>query len=183
MAHEASGRWNLTKSLLQTVLFWTLFLIVLPFLIYEVESRIALRQWRFAGEVSFTAGIILFLPASCLGLWSCTTMALIGRGTPLPLDSPRELVIAGPYQYVRNPMAVAGISQGIAVGLLCGSPAILLYALIGAPTWHIFVRPLEEQDLEERFGDAYRTYRRRVSCWMPRFNNAENTDIDETTEV
>jgi len=30
------------------------------------------------------------------------------------------------------------------------------------------VRPLEEVDLEERFGADYRRYRDSVRCWIPR---------------
>jgi protein-S-isoprenylcysteine O-methyltransferase Ste14 len=36
------------------------------------------------------------------------------------------LVIAGPYRYVRNPMAVAGILQGIAVGWYLGSVSVII---------------------------------------------------------
>jgi protein-S-isoprenylcysteine O-methyltransferase Ste14 len=61
-------------------------------------------------------------------------------------------VLAGPYRHVRNPMAVAGIAQGVAVALWLGSWAVLLYAVSGALLWHMAIRSAEERDLAERFG-------------------------------
>lgn len=65
-------------------------------------------------------------------------------------------------------MAVAGILQGVAVGLLLSSWLVVAYALCGAALWHAFVRRIEEDDLERRFGEEYRRYRARVRCWWPR---------------
>ena len=56
------------------------------------------------------------------------TMALIGEGTPLPAETARKLVVAGPYRYVRNPMAVAGVIQTASIGLLFGSWMVVVLA-------------------------------------------------------
>jgi len=92
----------------------------------------------------------------------------LGKGTPLPLDCPNQLVIKGPYKFVRNPMAVAGIGQGVSVGVIFGSYLVIIYALSGAFLWHLLVRPIEEKDLEERFGKAYLDYKLNTRCWIPR---------------
>ena len=81
---------------------------------------------------------------------------------------PRELVVAGAYRYIRNPMVVAGLAQGVAVGLLAGSIPIIIYSLLGAPVWGAIARPWEETDLEKRFGASFRDYRSKVRCWVPR---------------
>ena len=94
-------------------------------------------------------------------------MAGRGDGTPLPLDSPRRLVVSGPYSYVRNPMAIAGLGQGITVGLWMGSAFVVAYALIGTWIWQSLVRPVEEEDLLRHFGSAYEEYRHQVRCWCP----------------
>src|SRR5207253_638214 len=75
-------------------------------------------------------------------------MARHGEGTPLPLDGPRRLVLAGPYGYVRNPMAIAGLGQGLCVGVGTGSWLVVAYALLGSAIWNWIVRPSEEEDLE-----------------------------------
>jgi protein-S-isoprenylcysteine O-methyltransferase Ste14 len=94
-------------------------------------------------------------------------LAVRGRGTPLPLVSTRHLVVSGPYRHVRNPMAIAGILQGIAVAMWLGSWLVLVYSALGAVVWHTLVRPAEERDLRARFGTAYTKYRDSVPLWLP----------------
>ncbi|MFP7833412.1 hypothetical protein [Marisediminicola sp. LYQ134] len=45
----------------------------------------------------------------------------------------------------------------------------MLYAVAGSLVWNYVIRPLEETDLERRFGDDFRRYRERVRCWVPSF--------------
>ncbi len=110
-----------------------------------------------------------------LAYTSAAFMVVKGQGTPLPADCPRELVIAGPYRYVRNPMAMGSFAQDVAVGLFLGSPLVTLYALVGPVGWNYFVRPWEELDLERRFGEAYVRYREGVRCWVPRVKGYERS--------
>jgi acetyl esterase len=150
----------------QIVVFWGFFLIVVPLLISFLEQRwgVGVDAPWFVGVVG---GVILTL-ASALGIWAAVTMSTLGKGTPLPAAMPTALVIAGPYRWVRNPMAVAGIVQGAAVGLMLSSWLVVVYALIGSVVWNYAVRPHEEADLEKRFGDGFRRYRDAVRCWIPR---------------
>ncbi|RUQ98213.1 methyltransferase family protein [Labedella endophytica] len=150
----------------QIVLFWGLFLVVFPLVIVFLE-----RRWQLDVDVPVAVPIlggVLLAAASALGIWSAITMSTIGEGTPLPSATARNLVIAGPYRFVRNPMAVAGIAQGAAVGLVAGSWLVVIYAVAGSFVWNELVRPIEEADLEARFGAEYGAYRDRVACWVPR---------------
>ncbi|WP_342777445.1 isoprenylcysteine carboxylmethyltransferase family protein [Klugiella xanthotipulae] len=165
-ARPAGTLRHLGRTGRQIVVFWGLCLGVIPLLITFLE-----RRWGLAIAVPLaltTAGIALFLIASALGIWSAVTMSTRGEGTPLPAAMPHRLVVAGPYRYVRNPMAVAGIAQGVAVGLSAGSWLVVIYALCGSLVWNWVIRPREEADLEARFGNEYRDYRDRVFCWVPR---------------
>ena len=159
----ASTRWILLKTVLQMVVFWGVFLFLLPWAVVSAEPA----AWRSGGLPWVGAAVFAF--GAVLGPASAAVMAVRGRGTPLPSDCARELVVAGPYRFVRNPMAVAGLAQGVAVGLFLGSPAVVGYAALGGPVWNLFVRPWEEADLERRFGDSYRRYKSAVRCWVPRF--------------
>lgn len=151
----------------QIVAFWGLFLVIIPLIISALEDR-----WGLTASVPSwirIAGGALLAAASALGLWSAFAMSTRGEGTPLPSATARRLVLTGPYLFVRNPMAVAGITQGVAVGLLLGSWLVVAYALAGSLVWNWGVRPQEEADLEARFGAPYREYRSAVRCWIPRF--------------
>ncbi len=182
-ASPAPMAFILFKTLAQVVVFWGFFLFVLPTVIWQIEARLTGGTGRFAGAHWRMAGIAVFVAFGTLGLTSGAIMAWRGKGTPLPLDCAPLLVIAGPYRYIRNPMAVAGLAQGVGVGLYAGSPAIVLYALAGGPLWNTFVRPWEEADLSRRFGVPYDRYRSQVRCWRPRFmpydpaaSDSDNTD-------
>jgi protein-S-isoprenylcysteine O-methyltransferase Ste14 len=161
---------HVRRTGLQLVLFWGLFLVVLPLVIAFLE-----RRWQVDIVVPLAVpitGVVILVAASALGLWSAIAMSTLGKGTPLPSATARELVIAGPYRLVRNPMAVAGIAQGAAVGLILGSWLVVVYAIAGSFVWNELVRPIEEADLKQRFGVEYEVYRDRVACWIPRFPTA-----------
>lgn len=165
-ARGRSAAAHLFATLGQIAVFWGFFLGVLPALIAFLE-----RRWGLA--VAFPPGMpavgaLIFLLASGLGLWAGVTMSTLGDGTPLPVAMPRLLVVAGPYRWVRNPMAVAGIAQGVAVGLMLESWLVIGYALLGSQVWNLAVRPFEEADLLQRFGDQFARYRDNVRCWLPR---------------
>ena len=95
-------------------------------------------------------------------------MAWLGGGTPLPIDGTNQIVVRGPYAYIRNPMVIAGLGQGTAVGILVGSWLVLLYVFVGGVLWNVIARPLEEQELHQKFGASYQRYCADVKCWFPR---------------
>ena len=150
----------------QIVVFWGVCLVVIPLVISALEQRwaVALPFPAFAGPL----GAVILVAASALGIAAAVVMATLGRGTPLPTAMPNSLVVAGPYRWVRNPMAVSGIAQGIAVGLILSSWLVLVYAVAGSFVWNYAIRPHEEADLERRFGADFRRYRDAVRCWVPR---------------
>jgi protein-S-isoprenylcysteine O-methyltransferase Ste14 len=169
---EASAHVIATAA--QIVVFWGLFLVVIPLTIAALEAR-----WGLA--VAFppglrTLGVIVLVSASALGVWAAAAMSTKGGGTPLPAAMANRLVIAGPYRFVRNPMAMAGIVQGAAVGLILSSWLVVAYAIAGSLVWNWVVRPLEESDLESRFGADYRRYRAAVRCWVPRLRPVAPVD-------
>lgn len=163
-AQPASFGRNYTKTLGQTAVFWAVFLIGLPVVVSTVEKRVGAPQFE---PVRIVAAVV-FVAFGTIALSSAYTMTRVGQGTPLPLDAPRRLVIAGSYRYVRNPMAIAGLAQGAATGLWVGSPAVFVYVVLGGVIWNYIIRPAEEADLERRFGGQFDHYRQQVRCWWPR---------------
>lgn len=157
---------HLAATAVQIVVFWGLLLGAVPVAIAWLERRWGLAV--AAPDWLLPFGAVVFALASALGIWSAVAMSTRGAGTPLPAATANLLVIAGPYRLVRNPMALAGITQGVAVGLMLGSWLVVVYAIAGALFWNFVVRPLEEAELETRFGDEFRRYRAAVRCWVPR---------------
>ncbi|VTR97605.1 methyltransferase family protein [Tuwongella immobilis] len=182
-ARPTSRTWILAKTFAQTVIFWSGFLALLPAIIWRLEDHLGLAGWRFSTAWNLPLGCVLFALGGTLGLTSGYRMAIHGKGTPLPMDCARELVLIGPYRYVRNPMAIGGLTQGFAVGLAMGSPAVMLVPFVGGPIWNHWVRPWEEADLERRFGESYRHYRQSVTCWLPRWTGYDPPQFQPASQT
>ncbi|WP_074588592.1 methyltransferase family protein [Arthrobacter cupressi] len=164
-ARRADSANHVATTFGQLVVFWGFFLVVVPTAISALEQR-----WNVAlpfPPLAAGAGAVILVLASVLGVASAVAMSTKGEGTPLPAAMPNRLVIAGPYRWVRNPMALAGIAQGAAIGLILQSWLVVAYALAGSLFWNYAIRPLEESDLKQRFGEDFERYREAVRCWIP----------------
>jgi len=158
---------NGLKTFLQIICVWFITLAFIPWLILQAFEQSPSPQT----EVYLTVGVLFLVSFSILGLSSAYTMVKNGNGTPLPIDQTNQLVLTGPYRYVRNPMAIAGLGQGIAVSIIFASIPILVYTMLGAFFWQFVVRPIEEKNLQKRFGKAYEEYKQKTGCWLPNFKN------------
>jgi protein-S-isoprenylcysteine O-methyltransferase Ste14 len=85
---------------------------------------------------------------------------------PKPWTTTPAIITTGIYAWTRNPMyvGVALLQAAIAVALANGWILLLVPAAL-AIVYAIAVRH-EERYLEEKFGDPYREYRRRVRRWL-----------------
>jgi len=109
-------------------------------------------------------GVGVMLLASCI--WQ---FAYSGRGTLAPVDPPRQLVVRGPYRFVRNPMYAAVTAIVLGEVLLTKSVALLTYWAIWFAFVNLFVIGYEEPTLRRRFGASYERYTRTVGRWIPRW--------------
>lgn len=64
-------------------------------------------------------------------------------------------------------MAVAGIVQGAAIGVILQSWLVVASEVVGSLLWNYAIRPLEESDLKERAGEVFLQHRDRVGFWIP----------------
>jgi len=132
--------------------------------------------WLSTTDVElFAMGVFKYL---AFPLWSICAAAMLwcfwnflvnGKGTPAPIDPPKELVAVGLYRCVRNPMYVAGM-VGL-IGWIFWSPSL---PLVIAPLFfftaaHLFVTGYEEPTLRKKFGAIYEDYCQRVPRWIPKF--------------
>lgn len=81
----------------------------------------------------------------------------------------KQLIAAGPYSVVRNPLYVFSFLGVIGIGLASGTitlPSVL--CLLFAAYYRAVVRH-EERILSEFFGPVYREYMAQVPRWLPDF--------------
>jgi protein-S-isoprenylcysteine O-methyltransferase Ste14 len=164
-ADTASQRANWARTLIQTAGMWTVFLFAIPLGFALVEQAFLWDRSWLTASWRLPVGILMFALGGSLGLWAGRTMTNLGDGTPLPSACARKLVVAGPYRFIRNPMAMGGIVQGIAVGLAIGSPLVMVYGILGGLWWEVLARHLEEDYLRSEFGEPYIQYEQETPCW------------------
>jgi protein-S-isoprenylcysteine O-methyltransferase Ste14 len=121
-------------------------------------SGIALE---LVGVAAITVGVTLFVK-------SVHRFAADGRGTLAPWDPPRQLVVRGPYRYVRNPMISGVLFVLFGEALILRSVPQASWAVTFLIINLIYIPLLEEPMLEARFGEAYREYCRHVGRIIPR---------------
>lgn len=105
----------------------------------------------------------------------------IGKGTPVPLEPPKQLVATGLYKYTRNPIYIAYFLILLGEFFIFGSLLIFLYFLMSLPMIHLYVLQIEEPKLKKRFGEKYNKYLETVPRWFPyilppRFRNISGFD-------
>ena len=113
------------------------------------------------------AGVVLGLAMVPAAYWVFSTLGRNVSETVLTREH-HELVTTGPYQVIRHPLYATGVGLFLAVGLMAASWFILLFALIALVAIRVVVVPLEERELEAKFGDAYRSYRQGTGALLPR---------------
>lgn len=164
---------NLPYRKLTAVLGSAAFLVIAPGL-FGVLIPWVITGWHLSEPIfglepaRWLGGALALLGAGVL-LDSFARFALEGRGTPAPIYPTATLVVSGAYRYVRNPMYLAVISLIAGQGLLFGSLALLVYALVFGLTTHLFVRLYEEPTLRETYGTQYDVYSANVRRWVPRW--------------
>ena len=150
----------LLRAIIIAPLFLALWLYLVPRLIAGAG---AFWHPRPLGWIVVAIGAVIGLPC----IWE---FAWRGRGTPAPFDPPRQLVITGPYRYVRNPMYVGMGFVFIGFALVFPHASLvflgeLVFAFIAVS---IFVIGFEEPALRRMFGEDYEDYCRHVGRWIPR---------------
>jgi protein-S-isoprenylcysteine O-methyltransferase Ste14 len=129
---------------------------------------------RFDGYVPITIpelarypGLLVLLGGAVLSYTSFWFFITKGRGTAFPTEPPKEMVIRGPYCYVRNPMYVGNLAIIFGEALLFASPVLLLYAIGMCVVTHVYVTGSEEPVLTQRYGERYLQYVRTTPRWLP----------------
>lgn len=95
---------------------------------------------------------------------------LIGLPELTPDRAPRKLITEGLFSRMRHPRYVQMTLALAGFALIANFPAA--YAVL--PVWLVGIRlvvVLEERELLDRFGDAYREYSRHVPRFVPSFRN------------
>ena len=150
-----------TLLLLMFVIFIQLFL--LPWIMIHYNHILGLPTVQI--PILQYLGVLLLIPCVIVILHCKNIFRIVGKGTPVPIEPPKEFVASGLYRFVRNPMYVSYITIYLALFFISGSTLLLFFTLLCIPAIHLAVVLIEEPSLEKRFGNTYLEYKKRVKRW------------------
>ena len=92
------------------------------------------------------------------------------RGSPVPLNPPKKLVTTGFNSRIRNPMLLGWIIMLFGVGILLNSISlILIFTPLFILLNILYLKTIEEKEMEKKFGEEYLKYKKSVPMFIPRF--------------
>jgi protein-S-isoprenylcysteine O-methyltransferase Ste14 len=153
------------------------YLVLLPAWVLMWMALAALTApWRHAAlyrtPLAWLPAIALF----ALGLFlysqggqGFTSAQLSGRHELEPQRHEQRLVTAGIRQRIRHPVYVAHFCEMLAWSVGTGLAALYGLTAFALITGAVMIR-MEERELEQRFGEEYRQYKRRVPAVVPKLH-------------
>jgi protein-S-isoprenylcysteine O-methyltransferase Ste14 len=151
------------KTVIKNIISFILPVTVLIIVPMFIEPGISLHHISALVTGLFIMGFGLYIMTLTISLF-----IRIGKGTLAPWSPTRKLVIKGMYAHVRNPMI-----SGVLVVLIGESIAILslnifIWTVIFFSINNLYFLIYEEPNLEKRFVDEYKEYKKNVPRWIPR---------------
>ena len=174
LLEQARREYNPRQRYLLLLFLAPIFLFILPYLFIRLGAR--LDQWLHLPSVlsmpyNIILGCLLILSGWIIGMWSNYSQFTIGRGTPVPLMATQKLIITPPYTYCRNPMTLGAIGMYLGVAILFHSIGAVIVVLVFAGCLLIYIKLVEEKEMQSRFGQEYLAYKQHTSFLIPRFRN------------
>lgn len=117
---------------------------------------------------TFLFGLVFVGIGLTIMVLTIRSFARIGKGTLAPWSPTKKLVITGLYRYVRNPMILGVLTVLAGEAIAVSSWRLTLWAAIFFGINTVYFILYEEPDLERKFGDEYREYKKHVPRWIPR---------------
>ena len=119
---------------------------------------------------TLACGFVLTLLGESLRFWGVAHAGSLTRVTG-SVGAP-EVVVSGPFSYVRNPLYIGNILMYTGVGVMANAitPWLVLVALVWFSVQYSLIVSLEEEFLEKEFGDGYLEFKKNVPRFVPRLH-------------
>ena len=138
---------------------------VIFFIPYFILSFFGSSNLIKAGDLQYF-GILPIIAGSIVSLWCSFDFIFIGKGTPVPTDPPKKLVVFGLYRFVRNPMYIGILVLLFGEAVLFKSFILICYTACIFCLFQIFIIGFEEPSLHAQFGKEYEEYCSSVPRWI-----------------
>ena len=140
---------NLLSHLAAIVTLPFTVLVLVPTLILKVERALGTNKMFYeqVAIVPVLVGLIFIIFGLIFLVTTIQFFVKVGRGTLAPWDPPENLVVQGPYCYVRNPMISSVICILLGESLLFRSVLIFAITISFLSVNHLYFILIEEPGL------------------------------------
>jgi protein-S-isoprenylcysteine O-methyltransferase Ste14 len=174
VVHPFIERWRRhgRRAYARILPIWALFIAVALVLLWPFRQEHFYRNW-FAwipGLSLFWIGFSIYAAA-----FRCFERSQVSGLAELEPEEHRQvLVTSGIRAWVRHPIYLGHLCEILGWCVGTGLSALFALAAIAIATGAVMIR-IEDRELEARFGDAYRAYRKAVPAVMPRLGGRPET--------
>ena len=110
-------------------------------------------------------GALIVVAALALGMAAFGWFKKTGQD-PTPWKPSPELLLQGPYRFTRNPMYVSMALLQIGIGVALANLWVIVGAALSLVVVHYAAVLPEEAYLDEKFGEPYRDFKKRVRRYL-----------------
>jgi protein-S-isoprenylcysteine O-methyltransferase Ste14 len=146
------------KKPIPPLYFFILLLVSIALGVYLPVLKIVHYPFAYAGIAPIAIGVVLNLWADSLFKKNKTTVK--------PHLKPSALMTSGVFRVTRNPMYLGMTLILFGVSICAGSITAFLCPVVFFLVSEGQFIPLEEQSMENVFGESYLAYKRRVRRWL-----------------
>jgi protein-S-isoprenylcysteine O-methyltransferase Ste14 len=164
---EYSERRRFLTLLCLAVIFVLAIPLFLVFVCTSIDRYFGFPSFYY-GIPNIIAGIVLIIAGFTFAMWSIYAQFTIGRGTPIPMMPTQKLVISRPFNFCRNPMTFGTILLYLGVAVWIGSPAAVAAMVLLDTILIVYIKRVEERELQERYGEEYTKYKKMTPFLIPR---------------
>lgn len=166
LVKRSQKEYKIIVRALATALGGTLFIIGIPALIlwagklFSTGLMLPALPARIGASACFILGIPWMLSAI---FWQLVH----GKGTPVPIVPTKHFLQKGPYRYVRNPMMLGFFLYIFGWVFLSNYPSAFAATGLVIALLFMEIKFIEEPELEKRFGNTYREYKKETPFLLP----------------
>ena len=173
--HEYSKKQRRIAVVFGGFIFWVVILFFIIVTSCYIDQWLHLPKFDY-GMINPVIGLMFMVVGWLFANWTVKVQFSLGKGTPIPLMATQKLIIKAPYTYCRNPMTLGTAIFYLGIALWLGSFSAIGLGLVYPVGILIYIKLVEEKELEERFGSDYLDYKRRTPFLIPRLSEKERRD-------
>ena len=166
----ADRKYPLAARILVLVLAGLIFAILIPSLLLValpgLDAALGLPLLYF-GVANLLIGTLFILVGFIYAAWSILSQVILANGTPVPVMPTQKLLVVGPFKHCRNPMVFGTVTAYLGCSVLAGSLLSAATVILFAVLLVLYIKRIEEHELEARFGQDYLDYKLRTPFIIP----------------